>query len=136
MVPTFLKRMSFTSRNSYRKFPLLTGLHRATDGALAGILVAVAVMSTVALHSQYLWTISFSRLQTTRGLTQRLLESTAVLENYHLKTSSLPEYMEQTKAKDLIYLKSPKDSSSEFKKESSGKHIWKRFDSFAIHHGY
>ena len=134
--PFFSDNVSFTSRKSFRKFPILTSFHRATDGALVGVLVAVAIMSTVALHSQYLWTVSFSKLEVTRALTQRLLESTAILENYLLKTSSIPEYMEPTKAKHLIYLTRPKNTTYQLHKDSSEKSLFMRLASYPINHGY
>ncbi len=136
-MPFSFDKISFTSRNSFRKFPFLSGLHRATDGALVAVLVAVAMMSTVALHSQYLWSLSFSKLEITRALTQKLLESTAILENYLLKTSSLPEYMEPTKAKDIIYLVSPENIMDEKnKKEFIGDKDWERLASYPINQGY
>jgi len=135
--PFLFDKVSFTSRNSFRKFPLLTGLHRATDGALVGVLVAVSMMSAVALHSQHLWSLSFSKLEITRGLTQRLLESTAVLENYLLKTSSLPDYMEPTETRDLIYLARPENSIvNGIDTKISGKDLLKKFSSYPITNGY
>ena len=69
-----------------RKHPLLAGFHRSIDGALAGVILCAALMSALALHSQYLWTLSFSKLEMTRDLNQRLEESIANLEKHFLDT--------------------------------------------------
>ena len=65
-------------------------------------------MSSVALHSQYLWTKSFTKLETTRDLNRRTLESTSILESYLLKNQKLSRNLVPTKAEDLIYVDRPK----------------------------
>ena len=65
-------------------------------------------MTSLALHSQHLWTLNFSRLQMTRDLTHRLEESTAILETYFIKTASAPNSMIETKSAHLLYLDKPK----------------------------
>ena len=98
----------FSSKQVQRKFPIQAALHIVLDGALVGILITVAIMSSVALHSQYLWTKSFTKLETTRDLNRRILESTSILESYLLKNETLSRNLVPTKAQDLIYVDRPK----------------------------
>ena len=98
----------FSSKQVQRKFPIQAAFHVVLDGALIGILTTVAIMSSVALHSQYLWTKSFTKLETTRDLNRRILESTSILESYLLKNQKLSRYLVPTKAEDLIYVDRPK----------------------------
>jgi len=98
----------FSSKQVQRKFPIQAALHIVLDGALIGIITTVAIMSSVALHSQYLWTKSFTKLEKTRDLNRRILESTSILESYLLKNLKLSRYFEPTKAEDLIYVERPK----------------------------
>ena len=65
-------------------------------------------MSSVALHSQYLWTKSFTKLETTRDLNRRTLESTSILESYLLRNQKLYRNLVPTNAEDLIYVDRPK----------------------------
>lgn len=98
----------FSSKQVQRKFPIQAALHIVLDGALLGILITVAIMSSVALHSQYLWTKSFTKLETTRDLNRRTLESTSILESYLLRNQKLSRNLVPTKAEDLIYVDRPK----------------------------
>ncbi len=98
----------FSSKQVQRKFPVQAALHIALDGALIGILTTVAIMSSVALHSQYLWTKSFTKLEKTRDLNRRILESTSIIEGYLLKNQKLSRDLVPTKAEDLIYVDRPK----------------------------
>ena len=98
----------FSSKQVQRKFPFQAALHIALDGALIGILTIVAIMSSVALHSQYLWTKSFTKLEKTRDLNRRILESTSIIEGYLLKNQKLSRDLVPTKAEDLIYVEKPK----------------------------
>ena len=84
-LPKGLFSSVFSSKQVQRKFPVQAALHIALDGALIGILTTVAIMSSVALHSQYLWTKSFTKLEETRDLNRRILESTSIIEGYLLK---------------------------------------------------
>ena len=97
----------FSSKQVNRKFPIQAALHVVLDGALVGVLTIVAIMSAVALHSQYLWTNSFTKLEITRNLNLRILESTAILESYLLKNQKLSKSLVPTKAEDLIYVERP-----------------------------
>ena len=64
-------------------------------------------MSAVALHSQYLWTNSFTKLEIIRDLNLRILESTSILESYLLKNEKLSKSFVPTKAEDLVYVEKP-----------------------------
>ncbi len=123
-------------RRSFKKYPLLSALHRATDGALIGIIFAVSIMSFIALHAQYLWTSSFSRLEITRDLNRRLLESTAVIESSFSDSLALPTEMVPTKAEDLIYIDAPSTLSRKNKINSRQGVYIKKLISLPITHGY
>ena len=97
----------FSSKQVNRKFPIQAALHVVLDGALVGVLTIVAIMSAVALHSQYLWTNSFTKLEMIRDLNLRILESTSILESYLLKNQKLSKSLVPTKAEDLIYVDRP-----------------------------
>ena len=100
-----------------------------------GIVCAVGIMSTVALHAQYLWTLSFSRLEITRDLNRRFLESTAVLESNFLRSSLLPRNMVPTKARHLLYIDSPLVDTHPRQSEERSE-IIKELLSLPITHGY
>ena len=97
----------FYSKQVHRKFPIQATLHVVLDGALVGVLIIVAIMSAVALHSQYLWTNSFTKLEIIRDLNLRILESTSILESYLLKNKNLSKSLVPTKAEDLVYVETP-----------------------------
>ncbi len=94
----------FSRSNALRKHPLVSSLHRGIDGALVGVFISGAFMTSLALHSQYLWTLNFSRLQLTRDLIHRLEESTSILETYFIKSASSPNSMFATKTANLLYI--------------------------------
>ena len=127
----------FSSKQVQRKFPIQAALHIVLDGALVGILITVAIMSSVALHSQYLWTKSFTKLETTRDLNRRTLESTSILESYLLKNQKLSRNLVPTKAEDLIYVDRPKPEET---KKSFDVTLKSRFlekiSSFSVKSGY
>ena len=104
----------FSSKQVKRRFPIQAAFHIVLDGALVGVLTIVAIMSSVALHSQYLWSKSFTKLERTRDLNLRILESTSILESYLLKNQELSKSLDPTKAEDLIYVDrpSPKNTRS------------------------
>ena len=127
----------FSSKQVQRKFPIQAALHIVLDGALVGILITVAIMSFVALHSQYLWTKSFTKLETTRDLNRRLLESTSILESYLLKNQKLSGYLVPTKAEDLIYVNRPKPEETKKLFDMAFKsRLLERISSFPIKSGY
>ena len=127
----------FSSKQVQRKLPIQAALHIVLDGALVGILITVAIMSSVALHSQYLWTKSFTKLETTRDLNRRTLESTSILESYLLKNQKLSRNLVPTKAEDLIYVDRPKPEET---KKSFDVTLKSRFlekiSSFPVKSGY
>ena len=127
----------FFSKQVQRKFPIQAALHIVLDGALVGILITVAIVSSVALHSQYLWTKSFTKLETTRDLNRRTLESTSILESYLLKNQKLSRNLVPTKAEDLIYVDRPKPEET---KKSFDVTLKSRFlekiSSFPVKSGY
>ena len=127
----------FSSKQVQRKFPIQAALHIALDGALLGILITVAIMSSVPLHSQYLWTKSFTKLETTRDLNRRILESTSILESYLLKNQKLSRNLVPTKAEDLIYVDRPKPEETKklFDVTFKSKFL-EKISSFSIKSGY
>ena len=131
-----LFRRSLNSKKLSRKFPLLVAFHRATDGALIGLVLTVVLMSIISLHAQHLWTLSFSRLEASRNLINKLKESIAMLESHFLISESLPDFMVVTKTSDLLYLDKPIQNISLIADESGKKsNITKIFD-YPINHGY
>ncbi len=127
----------FSSKEVQRKFPIQAAFHIILDGALVGILTVVAIMSSVALHSQYLWTKSFTQLETTRDLNRRILESTSILESYLLKNQKLSKYLVPTKAEDLIYVDRPKpDETIKLVDKTFKNRFLERISSFPIKSGY
>ena len=106
-LPKSFSNNFFSSKQVHRKFPIQASLHILVDGALVGVITIVAIMSSIALHSQYLWTKSFTKLEMTRDLNLRLLESTSILESYLLKNEKLSRSLVPTKAEDLIYVEMP-----------------------------
>ena len=127
----------FSSKQVQRSFPIQVGLHIFLDGILVGVIVIVAIMSSIALHSQYLWTKSFTKLEMTRDLNLRLLESTSILESYLLKNQKLSRSFVPTKAEDLVYVDrpSPQNTRSLFY-ETLRRRVLERIASFPIKPGY
>ncbi len=127
----------FSSKHVQRKFPIQAALHIFLDGALVGVLTLVVIMSSVALHSQYLWTKSFTKLETTRDLNRRLLESTSILESYLFKNQKLSKHLVPTKAEDLIYVDSPKlENNGSLEHKTFKRSLFEIISSFPIKSGY
>ena len=136
-LPKRFSNSFFTSKQVKRRFPVQSALHIALDGALIGVLITVAIMSSVVLHSQYLWSESFSKLQVTRDLNRRILESTSILEGYLLKNQKLSKYLVPTKAEDLIYVNKPSSlNTASLVNKSFKKGLFERISSFPIKSGY
>ena len=136
-LPKGLLNSVFSAKQVQRKFPIQAALHIVLDGALVGILTIVVIMSSVALHSQYLWTKSFTKLETTRDLNRRILESTSILESYLLKNQKLSRYLVPTKAEDLIYVDRPKPEETKKLFDMTDKsRFLERISSFPIKSGY
>ena len=127
----------FSSKQVQRKFPIQAAFHIALDGALVGILITVAIMSSVALHSQYLWTKSFTKLETTRDLNRRILESTSIVESYLLKNQKLSRDLVPTKAEDLIYVDRPKTEKNKKSFDTTLKtRLLAKISAFPMKSGY
>ena len=136
-LPINISNSFFPSKHVQRKFPIQAVLHIVLDGALVGVLVIVAIMSSVALHSQYLWTKSFTKLEKTRDLNRRFLESTSILEGYLLKNQNLSGALVSTRAKDLIYVERPNKKNTELLvNEPIIETIFKRISSLPVKAGY
>ena len=131
-----LIQSSFSSKKVSRQFPLLAGLHTALDGALFGVVISVVLMSTLALHWRYLWTVAFTRLEITRDLSHRLVDSTAMLERNMLQRENSPLRMRPTKAEDLIFLENPFLISDKSKNKKTFKSIFNRISFHPINYGY
>ena len=136
--PSNLIKGSFTSKNLFRQYPLLAASHRATDGALMGLILIVVIMSTLALHSQYLWSISFSSLETSRKLVHGLKESISILETHFLTSANLSKFMlKATHPKDnLVYLDKPQGDSRFIRHVSFRPLLMKKIFSYPVNHGY
>ena len=127
----------FSSKKVQREFPIQAALHILLDGALVGVLATVSIMSSVALHSQYLWTKSFTKLETTRELNRRILESTSILEGYLLKNQKLSKYLVPAKAKDLVYVDRPNsENTRSLVKQTFKRRLLERISSIPIKSGY
>ncbi len=127
---------SLSSKKVARQAPLVAGFHKAVDGALVGVLMATALMSAFTLHWQHLWIVAFNKLESTRDLSHRLTESTAIIERHLLQETGLPKSMVPTKAANLLYLdrfqSSAKSSQNSFKN-------WSKFTELVqqpSNHGY
>ena len=134
--PLRLIHGSFSPKKVARQYPLLAGMHRATDGALLGVLIAVLMMSALSLHWRHLWTVAYTELEMTRELTQKLKYSTAMLEQHLLKRASLPLSMVRTNAEKLHYLDNPEDLSSTNNLDSHKDSLLERFSSQPVNYGY
>ena len=132
----FLIQGSLSTRRIARQSPLVGGLHRVVDGALIGVLIAVALMSALTLHWQHLWTIAFTRLESTRELNHRLTDSTALIERYLLHKTSLPKHMVPTKVANLLYLDKPVVDSHSGKNDYQRQLYIKEIISQPTNHGY
>ena len=73
-----------------RQAPWLAGLHRISDGTLAGLGVAVVGLSALTLH----W--------------HRLQESAAVLEQHHLAMTRKSALLQPTSSEKLLYVAPPR----------------------------
>ena len=136
-LPIGFSNSFFSSKHIQRKFPIQAALHIVLDGALVGVLATVAIMSSVALHSQYLWTKSFTKLETTRDLNRRIFESISILEGYLLKSPKLSRYFVPAKAEDLIYVDRPSSQNTRpLVKETFKRRLLERISSIPVKTGY
>ena len=136
-MPKSFSNNFFPSKQVHRKFPIQAAIHIALDGALVGVLAILVIMSSVALHSQYLWTKSFNKLEMTRELNRRILESTSILEGYLLKNQKLSRDLVPTKAEDLIYVERPSSQNTKsLVKDSFKRRLFEKLSTYAIKSGY
>ncbi len=133
---SFFIKDGFSNKRVFRKHPVLAGFHRGIDGALAGVIFCAALMSALALHSQYLWTLSFSRLEATRDLNQKLEESITNLESYFLASTSISKSMVATKAADLLYLDALDIKKHPLKESKINFNFVSNLFQYPITHGY
>ncbi len=136
-LPIGFSNSSVSSKHIQREFPIQAALHVLLDGALVGVLATVAIMSAVALHSSYLWTKSFTKLETTRDLNRRLLESTSILEGYLLNNQKLSRYLVPAKAENLVYVDSPSSQNTRsLVKDTFKRKLLERISSLPVRSGY
>ena len=132
-----LSNSFFPSKKVQRNFPIQGALHILLDGALIGVLITVAIMSSLALHSQHLWTESFTKLEKTRDLNRRILESTSILESYLLKNQKLSKSLVSTKAENLIYVDRPSlKNTRSLLNDTLIQRVFKKIASLPIKSGY
>ena len=132
----FLNSFLF-SKLVHRKFPVQAAFHIVLDGALIGVLTTATIMSVVALHSQYLWTSSFTKLDMSRDLNRRILESTSIIESYFLKNQKFSRSLVPTEAKDLMYVDRPRPQNlRSLDNETSERRLLKKIASFPLKAGY
>ena len=138
LISPHLINRSLSAKKLFRQYPLLAAFHKATDGVLVGLLLIVVVMSAIALHSQHLWNVSFSRLETSRGLIQKLRESTSVLESHYLTSRSLSKYRVGPvhPKNNLIYLERPLLDSHFNKYGSANDSLLERLVYYPVRYGY
>lgn len=91
-----------------RQAPWLAGLHRISDGTLAGLGVAVVGLSALTLHWQGQWTHDFQQLESAQRLEHRLQESAAVLEQHHLAMTRKSALLQPTSSEKLLYVAPPR----------------------------
>jgi hypothetical protein len=88
------------------------GLHRATDGTLAGLGLCMLALSGLTLHWQNEWGQSFQALESAQVLEHRLQESAAQLERHHLSRAGQPGQLVPTSSDRLIFMPPPGPSQS------------------------
>lgn len=67
-------------------------------------------MSALTLHWQHHWGQSYEQMESAQVLEHRIQESSALLEQHHLKAVRQPGRMVPTNTQKLIYLPTPKAS--------------------------
>ena len=77
------------------------------DGTLLGVVGAAAVLAGLTLHWQHRWTVAFNRLESTRIQAHRLTESTAVMEQHLLRSTTQPASLVPTQVINLLHVARP-----------------------------
>jgi hypothetical protein len=81
------------------------------DGTLLGVVGAVAVLAGLTLHWQHRWTVQFNRLESTRIQAHRLTESTAVMEQHLLRSTTQPASLVPTQVSNLVHVERPRSTT-------------------------
>ena len=105
--PLSLIEGSLSARKVVRQAPWLAGLHRATDGTLAGLAIAMLGLSALTLHWQNQWGRNYQSLEATQVLEHRLQEASALLEQHHLGAIRRPGWLVPTSSDQLVHLAPP-----------------------------
>jgi hypothetical protein len=95
-----------------RQAPWLAGLHRVATGALAGLGLSMLGLSALTIHWQNEWARSYERLEASKALEHRLQESSALLEQHHLRAVRQPGLLVPTSSEKLIHLPEPEVADS------------------------
>lgn len=103
---------SLASGRAARTSPVLASLHRASDGALVGLGLAMLGLSALTLYWQAQWGRSYQQLESSQVLEHRLQEATAVLEQHHLRLVRTPGVVEPTSSEKLVYLPAPPQANA------------------------
>jgi len=111
-VPLQVLQGSLSARRVERQSPLLAGFHRVTTGVLAGLGVSVVGLSALSFHWQSVWAGNYTQLQASRTLEQKLLESSALLEQHHLGAVRRPGQLVPTSSQQLLHLSPPPTTGS------------------------
>lgn len=98
---------SLSAQRIERRAPWLATLHRAADGALAGLGISMLTLSALTLHWQNQWGQEYKQLKSAELLGHRLQESGALLERHHLAATGKSGWLVPTSSEKLIYLPSP-----------------------------
>lgn len=98
---------SLSASRVERQWPLLAGLHRASNGVLAGLGFCLLGLSGLSLHWQGVFAVNYDQLQASRSLEQELQESSALLEQHHLGAVRRPGQLVPTSSEKLIHLERP-----------------------------
>lgn len=98
---------AITPGPAQRRMPWLGLLHRAADGALAGLGLTMLGLTGLSLHWQAEWARSYGQLEAAQVLEHRLQESAAVLEQHHLGTARRSNVLVPTSSNRLIHLPPP-----------------------------
>lgn len=105
--PLQLVQGSLSAGRVERQSPLLAGMHRASNGFLAGLGFCLLGLSGLSLHWQSVFAGNYAQLQASRTLEQKLQESAAILEQHHLGAVRRPGQLVPTSSEKLIHLDRP-----------------------------
>lgn len=101
---------SLSGQRVERQSPLLASLHRVSTGALIGLGFSLVGLSALTLHWQNQWARNYAQLEAAKVLEHRLHESSAVLEQHHIRSMRRPGQLLPTSSENLIHLPEPKQA--------------------------